>query len=61
MLQYWFNCLKNAERENLKVVMKKKMEEQCFYQNLQCMTVKYKDLSKSQWIIQQFSNKDSLT
>ena len=42
MLSYCLNCRKNTESKNPKVVSTK-TEEWCFYRNVQCMTVKFKE------------------
>ena len=42
MLLYCLNCRKNTESKNPKVVSTK-TEEWCFYRNVQCMTVKFKE------------------
>ena len=51
MLSYYhLNCGKNTDSKNLKAV-RKKIEEQCFYQNVQCVIVKYSGLLKSKKLV----------
>ena len=50
MLSYCLKCRKNAESKN-SMVAKPKNESQCFYQNVQCLAVKNKDLLKSKNIV----------
>ena len=46
MLLYCLKCRKNTESKNPKVG-RKKTEEKCFYQNVQCVIVRNQNLSKN--------------
>ena len=46
MLSYPLKCRKNLESKN-PIVVKTKKENQCFYQNVQCVKIKKRYLSKS--------------
>ena len=47
MLLYRLNCKKNTESKNLKVESTK-IGEKLFHQNVECVIVKNRNLSKSQ-------------
>ena len=47
MLSYPLKCRKNLESKN-PIVVKTKKENQCFYQNVQCVKIKKKIFIKEQ-------------
>ena len=50
MLLYCVKCRKNTECKNPKVV-RLKMEDQWFYQNVQCVIVKNRNLIKNKKLV----------
>ena len=50
MLPYCLKCRKNTKSKYLRVVKTNK-ENQCFWQNVQCVIVKNRDLLKSKKLL----------
>ena len=50
MLSYCLKCRKNTESKKWGL-QKQKKENQCFFQNVQCVAVKHQDLLKSKKLV----------